>query len=1761
MLADWNSMLSKINHGAGPWSKHFELFEKFGFKNELILIINLFRINDQDHIYFGSIIKFLCDPLVNNLFSEWSAECFVAQRLSYLSDFLIIHKVSQKFPASNQLKSAKQLLHGRLIDKSLLAITLERLPLTDRSGKEWYLTLSTWLLVRAFRYACDENYNDEYLTNVFSRLRMAADNDEVSLSVIRELMPSSIGLYDIETQLIGVTARLIKFAEQSSAIMIFLRSLERVAKGEQKPNKENSLIKNLIPTELSSISTHVIAPEISDIDSSNGLLFESDEGYLEGVFDSTTISPTFAYQNLEGYAVLLNSIVDSQYLIFEINSATETELLAFTNHIEGLSKSSSLEGKTLATLVWVCIQTCRTLNRGMQIPISEDPQSEWTLNPKDYNLYRTPPHRVSDWRPSNQEHLKWLKPYASVITIQLPDFIKKVLKSEKSLIESSSKLCDLWGKEWIPIEQAFQQYFASFDHYTPSVLAKLYPQHFLRKFSDESVAQLISSHPQSGLNASCAYANFTKGDAEGLQKESFLLSLPDCEVVSGVNVKDSILFGSALDVDDEVLKTAIEDFNLKYASYCESANYVERHNAITRYLLLMIYAAVGGRPIKDPFESILHFDFKNHFLYLDDKVVKGDATGRLVPVPADLCKFIEKKYLTHLRILANQLETKNLELSQEIRLMVSFKPSGKLPFFFCLDAYENVVQWTRTIPRATLGFELFDCPLPLNMFRHRYAKKLRKEGLNYEIVAGFLGHVDSGSAPYGIHSHRCFMDDVEIARPIIEKIFNELPFNLNANFHRISPSILKDAQSSSLGQYITNDSGVLFGKAARAKAREDQIRVWSETVDADIQAVFERERKSFTALDEDVVEKLVLKMLAFDNGLARPNRVFRYDYFCNRLEAAFNENGQFVPFKKRYVSTREDSVFEEESAYALWVYRDIRKQLGRVNILRAPSRLNKKLALQLIPLLLLFETRLCDLEQIKSIVLKNWYRIVVADDGYFLVIFNGEPTDRSPLARKYRISQECAYLLDRWGAQSQAFAFEDDLDSSLMHLFADIPNLNFSNFESLLDVLGKVVDQANHIQFIGIEAGFLSGKLESYDLHIEDWVRLRYGKLLDLNHDELSSIPPVYEEINFFSAGGEQQFLPEKAKAFVRELRNTFFSSKLINSQFNTKSKVIIEIQKVINSYESEVSSSLLIFSKWIIKLIELGAKKRNLKLSSILRYFDSMAKPLSELMFNTDLILSDEEEVTEAYTNIITASSKSNQGYLSNRIIAFHQFAVTFHVADPIWSEVPLVKLSVKVSPGFIDEKSYQESLKVLYSGFQTGKDGLLCSLLLIFSYRFGLRANEVYGVLRKDIKSDDELMWLLVRSNHIRALKNRHSARRVPLLFELSKMEQTIIRRGMAEAEAEFSNEMGKPIFHHLGRPLDRLQKKRLSLQVSQVLKSVTGSLHTTLHHCRHSAANRIALAFINSKLKGWGGADTFNDLNAIVFGHREVTKRTSWAVSRYLGQCILDTQYRSYIHFLSDLVETRFKALKVSEDKYSLTSKNVIQLSALKEIARVDYSLLSLIPSRQTIITPLVILRVFKLVGMGKNSDWIAEHLDIPTQKINSIFELLKKQLYLVTVNNKPVNVQSFFNSFKKPVWERLTQLVSRAHLDNGKVDLIRTLRSKCGVPSVMVGATRQIVLWNSVHFRIMQGLNLLFELGEKDYKVFVSIKNNKNLNRYLRALNLESQFKQHYQLDAISSKESYIKPRAVIVADSISKNAKTSFELVTLLLVLLSISDVI
>ena len=69
-------------------------------------------------------------------------------------------------------------------------------------------------------------------------------------------------------------------------------------------------------------------------------------------------------------------------------------------------------------------------------------------------------------------------------------------------------------------------------------------------------------------------------------------------------------------------------------------------------------------------------------------------------------------------------------------------------------------------------------PLPWNLFRHLHSSQLRRWGLHPDIRDALLSHGDHGAESHGDFSWRVPNEDLEQARPLVNRLTNELGFEL-----------------------------------------------------------------------------------------------------------------------------------------------------------------------------------------------------------------------------------------------------------------------------------------------------------------------------------------------------------------------------------------------------------------------------------------------------------------------------------------------------------------------------------------------------------------------------------------------------------------------------------------------------------------------------------------------------------------------------------------------------------------------------------------------------------------------------------------------------------------------------------------------------------------------------------------------------------------------------------------------------------------------
>lgn len=166
---------------------------------------------------------------------------------------------------------------------------------------------------------------------------------------------------------------------------------------------------------------------------------------------------------------------------------------------------------------------------------------------------------------------------------------------------------------------------------------------------------------------------------------------------------------------------------------------IKYHNALARYLLMLLVIATGHRKSRTPFFFPWDLLDEEELVFICDKAVTG-SEARFVPIPNWLSKMVSE-YRRHLRRLVRLFENQKPGTSQAIARLVG-DDRGKthespIGFFFVFD------ESTSPVTLSTWSLEQFYSPISnisINQFRRSIADHLWSQGSSGHQVEAFLGH-------------------------------------------------------------------------------------------------------------------------------------------------------------------------------------------------------------------------------------------------------------------------------------------------------------------------------------------------------------------------------------------------------------------------------------------------------------------------------------------------------------------------------------------------------------------------------------------------------------------------------------------------------------------------------------------------------------------------------------------------------------------------------------------------------------------------------------------------------------------------------------------------------------------------------------------------------------------------------------------------------------------------------------------------------------
>lgn len=1682
----------------------------------------------------GNLVQELNQPESRTITAEWCVNPIVHELKKFTEAFTADARISRQYTSiSHRGGVDKNRLQFKKYSTETFLLTLITNPLADITDETTYINrrrLRIWLIIQAASRLIDYGCAADKSISSAARFMVIGESDENWLLIDDLLKIASKQLwhtpntYQRFTMALANAARIIQHdpIKRGKIQQQFLNSIVAIAHGECHEFKEN-LTRNitLTPAHFRLTTLTIDDPVFGgDIGVSNfnilPTLDDEEEAPLSYVTD---IDPTDskAQQILSSGSVYIQTMERSHYLPWSWDRVLPTEAHHLETWVHNKLNSQDTTKRMGAALVWLAMRLSRSLALIERITITSELTEEWSLSQDFRFLKRTAPRRRSAWRP-NEVTRHQVAAFLNDLTIEIPANIGDVLKTT---IQNSEAIPATLGALWKSISaDKLDSWFSEqarlyFPRLSSAKLGNYYDQRLFDATGDFIFSRLLSSHPNSALPGACSY---TTWDIKAIEKGLQLPVLASATETDSCNIIGSLLAPLELVLHEEIERC---NNNLKLAL---GKGLIQYHNALAQYVVMALYAASGARTLRDPFESRQHFSIKHHCVFINDKNDGSLHNGRLVPLPAKTIELLNY-YQKHLFALSLRIEEHRPDLAQQLSNLIECR-SANMPFFFLLD--ENL-RWHSMANAAQLDCALFEWQLPSNLFRHRYSQRLLKEGIEPEVIEGWMGHAERGAASYSDYSARCWESDVKVFRDALERAYASLPFIVPDFQQELPPLLYLPVQKTT---YSEPD---LFGQRERTWLRSRRIKAAVREARVDIK-LFLNGRSLMDVSDDDLM-LLSNRMLLRENRLPHPQAALRLRILIKNVQKLDSHAAQasqagslkgaassgqatinkpmpgyarYQLLRKRIIDINDERWFiTPRITVALEIYEQLSIWAETVRKSALKASLSRAKALTVGVVLLAVEKRLGYKQLLLDIVHSKHFRLLQNKREYFIEYSEAlESDDFSAAVQRHEISYKTASLLahgthlKKQVDTPQTQQIEELSEILRLHAQYNPDNLTPSVCE-LLSWLCEVINQANLVQMPGIVAAALSERAPPTSASLRDYARLLHARTLDIfstsqaNNDLLNGLIPRAREQT-----SDKLSLQEQAKTFVKKI------TKSLNDYTPAHARECAQkLKKICDENKSLVSSSMLFVGYWIAGLTGSGKGKRRKNLdpyarNSLTTYWSSLAPVFHELLYDVDLINLDSEESTDLCMQMLEYKHQSSRhaDYFAKRLQDFFRWAAPFGVAAPEWSELNFESGYRTVSPGLISETEYQACHKWIQSDTELTQDNqLMLSFVLILAYRFGLRAKEAIGLLRRDWCQHEQSSWVLVQSNQYRTLKSQASRRAIPLLFKLSEKEQDIVERTLARYSSIAGKHINRPILceasgNENGQPVLTTLAPRISEALIRVLRSATGNPEMVLHHCRHSFYNRVAPALfgLHSPLaEKFSNTADYAELRRTVLGPiNSISRRSAMALARLMGHRFPSTGLKNYCHLVTDWIDELTPATHLRAHKIN----NIIQIPELPVVpSTVPLGISDALKYPEPSL--LQLLKTLRLVSIGLGYERAGELMQIHPKHLSSLqrtIQLANDRMRFSSPANKKLKLKgsdlpnALLESISDAAWQRLIH-----HAEDQKNAVTYLLKDDEAqyiqeLPH-LISPNRHFLVEQPTHCKLLKHVINLFNIPADQYQI--------------------------------------------------------------------------
>lgn len=682
----------------------------------------------------------------------------------------------------------------------------------------------------------------------------------------------------------------------------------------------------------------------------------------------------------------------------------------------------------------------------------------------------------------------------------------------------------------------------------------------------------------------------------------------------------------------------------------------------------------------------------------------------------------------------------------------------------------------------------------------------------------------------------------------------------------------------------------------------------------------------------------------------------------------------------------------------------------------------------------------------------------------------------------------------------------------------------------------------------------------------------------------------------------------QRCRVFFQAIRNALH--RFAAQKHSPRRDLDAALRRVIAEH-GDVSRSCRLLAEWLRSMLWRRTPRGQLSLSSLSRYLNALSVCFEAVAYRHDLLACDEDEVTSFYVQVMDArrtirpdsdplpkrsntdqaadAATSKNAAASDRDAPYRTWHLAFQLLrnfhqlmsqelaleDPDWSEISPAQETLSISPGLILEQEYRHALALAAPSPATAcHEELAVAFILLVAMRFGLRGAEVTGLMRSDwVDTSSGTTVVLVQNHQHRSLKTPAARRQVPLLFNLTEPERLIAQRFLALWEGIAGGDLRVPLFASSEDASQLLNDKPLRWQASQCIKLATLNPHLSLHHARHTFANRVALMLMDNTQGIWPcdsasehDADRSTHVRKLLLCTDQVTRRSLWALARVLGHAHPQTSVRSYLHLLPELAD-RYVWADASR-AVSPIPRSAVGIVQLNGLAAMEGYLSA--PARPEQLpahppSPQELVRLLHLYQQGAALERAAFSAAVPLTKATRLVNMVKQVDGILArrtkINPHRGGASNLLSHIRQPRWQWLVQKAG---------DLQPTLHTettgKWAEPEDllnMIGPSRQILLYQRRHFAVMQQVLTMWRLPLECVRTIITRGQHAQLLQWAEEFDLSIQpphakGQSAIQIDSleVGDPPASIKHRcAMVFIAGPGQQLESSFEMV--LLVLLSI----